>query len=109
MNTSWKRQAACENETAVMFAHQCKSTCSARKPCDNDPRALVAKSFCHDCPVISECRFWAIVIALPEGVAGGLTVKERRRVRRELNQAGFPYNDFKPNRTFNDDEDDMEE
>jgi WhiB family redox-sensing transcriptional regulator len=86
--------AACSGQTALMFSHECKSSCTPARSCDRDPSVLVAKSLCAGCPVIAQCRFWSIVTALPAGIAGGLTVKERRRVRRKLNQAAFPYKAF---------------
>jgi WhiB family redox-sensing transcriptional regulator len=50
---------------------------------DSDPaleQIATAKEVCARCPVVAECLSLALV-ALPEGVAGGLTAKERRELR----------------------------
>jgi hypothetical protein len=39
-----------------------------------------AKVVCADCPVVAQCLAFSLV-ALPEGVAGGLTATERRELR----------------------------
>lgn len=97
MNISWKQQANCKCVTSLMFAHMCKPS---RKPCsvdcNLDRSAVEAKKVCVECPVVAECRFWSVVTALPDGVAGGLTPSERRLMRRRLNYLGFPYKDYKP-------------
>lgn len=40
-----------------------------------------AKSFCRACPVQASCLSWALEAGLAEGIFGGLTATERRRVR----------------------------
>ncbi|MDP9846654.1 WhiB family redox-sensing transcriptional regulator [Streptosporangium lutulentum] len=40
-----------------------------------------AKAVCERCPVLKECRAYAIREGEPEGIWGGLTVKERRGLR----------------------------
>lgn len=49
----------------------------------------VAKAVCGGCPVRAACREWALV-ALPEGIAGGMTEHERRfeQARRHGRQLG---------------------
>lgn len=41
-----------------------------------------AKSVCAACPVLEECREWAIRTKQPFGVWGGMSVMERRAARR---------------------------
>lgn len=41
-----------------------------------------AKRMCRRCPVIDECREWAIVNIEIEGVLGGMTHTERRKEHR---------------------------
>jgi WhiB family redox-sensing transcriptional regulator len=38
----------------------------------------VAKQLCSECPLIKECREWALLAAVPYGILGGLTVHERQ-------------------------------
>ncbi|GAA4179102.1 WhiB family transcriptional regulator [Streptosporangium oxazolinicum] len=40
-----------------------------------------AKAVCERCPVLEECRAYALRAAEPEGIWGGLTVRERRGLR----------------------------
>ncbi|MEV8633356.1 WhiB family transcriptional regulator [Streptosporangium sp. NPDC051023] len=40
-----------------------------------------AKAVCSGCPVLAECRAYALRVAEPEGIWGGLTVQERRSLR----------------------------
>jgi WhiB family redox-sensing transcriptional regulator len=47
------------------------------------PAAVAAaKRICRQCPVITECRLWALNRPEPYGIWGGLTTKERQRRRR---------------------------
>lgn len=43
---------------------------------------LRAKAICSGCPVADVCLSWAIETNQPDGIWGGHTVKERRRLRR---------------------------
>jgi WhiB family redox-sensing transcriptional regulator len=38
-----------------------------------------AKAVCAGCPVVMECRVYALRVGEREGIWGGLTPKERRR------------------------------
>lgn len=42
-----------------------------------------AKAVCGRCPVTQECLDWAMATDQPAGIFGGLSVNERRRLRRE--------------------------
>jgi WhiB family transcriptional regulator, redox-sensing transcriptional regulator len=49
-----------------------------------------AKEVCAGCPVVAECLSFALV-AIPEGVAGGLTGEERRVLRgKRRRKSGVP-------------------
>jgi len=39
---------------------------------------------CHTCPVIAECRAWALADPTLEGIADGLTQKQRATLRGDL-------------------------
>lgn len=41
---------------------------------------LAAKAVCAVCPVRSRCLEWALAIDEPEGILGGLSPHERRRL-----------------------------
>jgi WhiB family redox-sensing transcriptional regulator len=46
-----------------------------------------AKAICRRCPVLEECREYAIEAAEPYGIWGGLSADERRALRRERGAA----------------------
>ena len=46
-----------------------------------------AKAICADCPVSQECLEYALVAGLTDGVWGGLSARERKRLRRARRQA----------------------
>lgn len=68
----WRHRAACRGEHRRLF---------------HDRRTLkAALTLCSTCPVVQECREWAL--ALPDhldrvGVAGGLRATERQLLRAE--------------------------
>jgi WhiB family redox-sensing transcriptional regulator len=74
VDRNWRDRAACRLVDPELFF-----------PVGNDGPALVqiaeAKAICARCPVVAQCLSFALV-ALPEGIAGGLTVEERRTRRR---------------------------
>jgi len=71
--TPWREAAAClEVQDEVSFF-----------PDKEDLGGIVkAKAVCASCPVADVCLSWAIVTNQSEGVWGGHTAKERRKVRR---------------------------
>ena len=51
-------------------------------PPTNTPAAVeYAKQFCRRCPVLHDCRTWAVAHAETDGIWGGTTEPERRRRR----------------------------
>lgn len=78
----WRDRAACRAEDPELFF-----------PIGEGGPALVqiaaAKVVCASCPVVVECLTFALV-ALPEGVAGGLTATERRELRAHRDRASSP-------------------
>jgi WhiB family redox-sensing transcriptional regulator len=73
VDRNWRDRAACRSADPELFF-----------PVGDDGPALAqiteAKAICARCPVVTECLSFALV-AVPEGVAGGLTVEERRGLR----------------------------
>lgn len=45
-------------------------------------QVAAAKAICARCPVLDACRDWAVRTGEPEGIWGGTTPDERRRLRR---------------------------
>jgi WhiB family transcriptional regulator, redox-sensing transcriptional regulator len=71
--TPWREAAAClDVESEVSFF-----------PDNEDLGAIVtAKAICATCPVADVCLTWAIETNQSEGIWGGHTAKERRKLRR---------------------------
>jgi WhiB family redox-sensing transcriptional regulator len=49
----------------------------------------VAKQLCNSCPVQNLCAKYAIYANEPEGVWGGLSPKERQKMRAALGRTGY--------------------
>lgn len=80
--THWRRDAACRDEDPELFFPVGKGEAA-------DLQAARAVLVCERCPVISECRQWALdaPIAL-YGVWGGTTEEERAALIRDRSTRG---------------------
>jgi WhiB family redox-sensing transcriptional regulator len=96
---SWQAKARCKGQDHLFFGtHVCDrecdgpAGCTARKEKGKKERVAKAKAICKECPVILDCKEWALRTRLPFGVAGGLTEKERTRVlkRRKEGKSRIP-------------------
>lgn len=68
--TDWLTGAPCKADPDAMF------------PGTNDADIAYAKSICRRCPAVERCLQWALETGQEHGVWGGLSEKERRRIRR---------------------------
>lgn len=73
IHEEWRTQAACiDDEQGVFF------------PADGDVGAInAAKAICAGCPVFDDCLSYALETNQSEGIWGGRTPRERRKLRRE--------------------------
>jgi WhiB family redox-sensing transcriptional regulator len=73
----WRHRAICRNEDPDLFF-----------PIGTTGPALLqieqAKAVCHRCPVMDQCRQWAMESGQDIGVWGGLSEDERRAAKRRL-------------------------
>ena len=67
---SWQKEAACRGADPNIFF------------LTKGIPAAAAKAVCATCPVIEPCRDHAVANVEPAGVWGGLTERERRRLRK---------------------------
>ena len=68
---TWRNRGACNGlDPAVFFP-------------DSEENAGEAKSICAECAVRLSCREHALAVRERDGVWGGLTEKERRRIIRQ--------------------------
>lgn len=78
LDNAWMLKAKCreiEDPDAVFFPPQ-------RKGIKTDYSR--ARTICEHCPVRTTCLAWAIAHGIPNGVWGGTTPLERKRMSREL-------------------------
>lgn len=68
----WQRHAACRGMGDELFFYSDNERGSARHE-----REQRAKAVCHRCPVMVQCRVYALRVGEPYGVWGGLTENER--------------------------------
>ena len=71
MNLSWRQRAACRGVDPDVFYPT------------TDEEADEAKSICGVCPVREACLEYALVSRERDGVWGGATERERRRIIRQ--------------------------
>ncbi|MFE7675811.1 WhiB family transcriptional regulator [Streptomyces albidoflavus] len=71
----WRYSAVCREEDPELFF-----------PIGNTGPALLqveeAKAVCRRCPVMEQCRQWALEVGQDDGVWGGLSEDERRAMKR---------------------------
>lgn len=74
-DADWRQQAACRGaDTSVFFPEE-------------DESAAPALEICAQCPVREDCLEFALITRQDDGVWGGLTGAERRRLRRRRREA----------------------
>jgi len=69
MTDTWLEHAACRGADTNLFF-----------PSSGDS-SVNAKAVCHTCPVQPECLQYAIDNTIKHGIWGGLTERQRRRIR----------------------------
>lgn len=72
MNHPWQRKAACKGLDPTIFY-----------PADEDDECPDAKAVCAQCPVVEPCLEHALGVREKEGIWGGCTERERRRIIRQ--------------------------
>jgi WhiB family redox-sensing transcriptional regulator len=73
----WEQQAACQ-DTPIEWWFGTDSV--DHRPFRYKFQTAMAKSVCGSCPVMIECRSWALEYRIEHGIYGGLTESERRQV-----------------------------
>ncbi|HEY2297274.1 MAG TPA: WhiB family transcriptional regulator [Jatrophihabitans sp.] len=71
----WQLHAACRGLDTSNFYHPENERGPSRAR-----RERQAKAICATCPVIANCRQWALAAREPYGVWGGLSAEERELV-----------------------------
>ncbi|MEM7340922.1 MAG: WhiB family transcriptional regulator [Actinomycetota bacterium] len=74
LEIDWQNRAACRGPNQAIFFPPPQS----ERRSDKRRRERRAKEICAECPVVSECREYAIGVREQHGIWGGLTEVERR-------------------------------
>lgn len=80
---SWQADALCRDNDAEIFFSPSGEGRSARRM-----REESAKVVCAQCPVIAQCKQFALAANEPFGVWGGMTARERSLRRASERKAG---------------------
>jgi WhiB family redox-sensing transcriptional regulator len=68
----WQLRAACRNEGGIYFFHP-----SHERGMKKARREARAKAICRTCPVLAQCRRYALAAREPDGIWGGLSREDR--------------------------------
>ncbi|MEW2302068.1 WhiB family transcriptional regulator [Streptomyces sp. NPDC006655] len=74
--TEWRHLSACKGEETDLFFPVGESGPAQHQ-------AEEAKSYCRRCPVERQCLQFALELSITDGIWGGLTEKERRKLQRK--------------------------
>jgi len=76
---TWMRRGACRGLPTEVFFPPERDL--GRPPTPWSPKP--AQAVCAGCPVVEECRAWALASRQKDGVWGGLSEEELRRCQRQ--------------------------
>lgn len=71
---AWRESAACHGADPDLFFPLTEA----------GPQTTEARLICHACPVCSTCLAWSLKHGVTDGIWGGSTEVERRRLRRDV-------------------------
>lgn len=75
-DTSWQEHGACRNADETLFFHPEGETGSTK-----ERRISAAKEVCAECPVLAQCRDYALSRGEDFGIWGGMSEDERTAAR----------------------------
>jgi WhiB family transcriptional regulator, redox-sensing transcriptional regulator len=75
LQVGWQYRAACKGPQSHLFF---PPNHIERKQ-ERQRRERAAKAICRECPVVQECREYALMVREPHGIWGGLNEYERRQ------------------------------
>ena len=73
----WQMHGLCRGVDSSVFFHPDGERGRARAQ-----REMRAKEMCRSCPVITQCRSHALAVGEPYGIWGGLSERERRKLKK---------------------------
>ena len=75
----WQSHGACRRTDTAVFFHP-----EFERGRSRESRTAAAKAVCGRCPVLEQCRDYALTVQEPYGTWGGLDELERRELIRTL-------------------------
>jgi hypothetical protein len=89
----WEFDAACQDAPLEWFFGREHDDIhrSIHGPIRTKAQQAKAEALCNRCPVLVECRTWAIESGIPYGYLAGMTESQRRQERQ---RRGLPSNHF---------------
>jgi len=73
----WEPEPACATtDPRVFFPEDADG-----RPVEDGPEADPARRICAQCPLRHQCLEYALSVAMPAGIWGGLSTNERERIR----------------------------
>lgn len=72
---NWQLDASCRGMEVEIFFHPARERRRLKQR-----RIDQAKAICHHCPVLEECRRYALTTREPYGIWGGLSEEERAAI-----------------------------
>jgi len=75
LQVGWQYRAACKGPQSNLFF----PPSHIERKQERLQRERAAKAICRQCPVLQECREYALVVREPHGIWGGLNEYERRQ------------------------------
>ena len=71
----WQVRGACRGVDSTVFFHP-----DFERGAERATRDATAKTLCHTCPVVDQCRTHALEVREPYGIWGGLTAQDRHDI-----------------------------
>ena len=76
LQIGWQYRAACKGPQSNLFF----APNHLERKDERLTRESAAKAICRSCPVLAECREYALLVREPHGIWGGLNEYERRQL-----------------------------
>ena len=76
LQIGWQYRAACKGPQSHLFF----APNHLERKEERLARESAAKAICRSCPVLEECREYALLVREPHGIWGGLNEYERRQL-----------------------------
>ena len=76
LQIGWQYRAACKGPQSELFF----APNHLERKEHRHEREAAAKAICRSCPVLTQCREYALMVREPHGIWGGLNEYERRQL-----------------------------